>query len=298
MSIIRVSWQWSKKANNTLGREESMSQKATYRFDIVVINHGKLFSFINNIHKLKGLGDRDRITVISSTPSDEERTAAVGLTNGRYFPRQNHGMNSLPTIQYIMCQLGDNTNLDSEFLFVLQEHHLDTESAFSKWGAEFDFRIKGDVIADGAFYDLDDLECKYAEHPDLIGAYCDRRGPERFHLFDGRFHIVTNGTNFILRTEKLKRPEIQRALAILLSEYPGDKDHNDPKNNCEWVLIAEYLFGPIFFGESETHYDVRRAKFIHSFNDQADFNDTPDYMYERLQKYKSCIQTILALTEH
>lgn len=272
---------------------------SSFRFDIVVINHGKLFSFQNNIYKLRGLGEHDRVTVISSTPSEEERLIATTFTNSRYIPRQNHGMNSLPTVQYILNQIGDNTNMDSEFLFVLQEHHLDTNSHFSKWGIEYNYRVKGDVIADGAVYDLDDLEKKYLENPNMIGAYCDRRGPERFHLFNDKWYVATNGTNFILRTEKLKRKNIRQALQVLLAEYPGDKDYDDPKNNCEWVLIAEYLLGAIFFGQHEDHYDIRRHKIINSFANLSDFNETAEYMYSSyLTKYRLCINSILALVDH
>jgi len=255
------------------------------RFEIVVINHGRLFSFFNNLYKIKNIGDNDRITILSNTPSQEERNLVTTLKNCRYIEHKENS-NTYLLNKYLLGTLGDESNLNSQFFFSMQEHYLDTDSAFSKWGANWNFRIKGDVIADNAIYDLDDVEQKYNNDSNLVGVYCDRRGPERFHLFDGKRHITMNGSNQIVRTSKLKRPEVQKALAVLFSFCTGDLEYN-------WGVLSEYLFGTIFFDEKETHYDVRRSKFIHSFENASDFNDTTDdYVY--LERQKAQVQAVLA----
>ena len=96
--------------------------KPTYRFDIVVINHNKLFSFINNLYKIKNIKDCDRFTIISDTPSDEERKMVINLKNSRYITRESvGGLNQVPISQYILEQIGDNTNLNSAKLLKLDE---------------------------------------------------------------------------------------------------------------------------------------------------------------------------------
>ena len=92
------------------------------------------------------------------------------------------------------------------FALELQDHYLDTEAPFSRWGPELNNRIKGDAVLDGTVFDLPALYDRLQTHG-LSGVFCDRNNPCWFQL-RGRRYIALNGRNFIVRTTLVRDPRM------------------------------------------------------------------------------------------
>jgi hypothetical protein len=265
------------------------------RFNVVVINYNKLFSFINNFHKLLNFSENDIITVISIEPKneEEERKQLSKFNNYKYIVREkNHGMNQLPHLDFIT----DIANInDSEYLFVMQDHYLDTESDCSRWDERFNFRIKGDVIPDNITLDLNKIDKMFKDNSNLSGMYCDRRGPERLH-FNEKYYIATNGNNQINICRDLKDEKVQKALKVIIKAHHETCDglSNNKKNWCIWTAVAEYLIGVVTFSPNLLHYDLFRNKLIQSFNDNDCFSDIAESTYvDYFIQYNKYIEEML-----
>src|SRR5688572_25177911 len=156
------------------------------RFNVVVLNYKRLNSFINNFHRLTNLSPTlDRITVLTASPSPDELlaieqfTAKTGLPV-KYIKRNNFGIDQYARVEYFTGQLEPFDDLyDFEYIFQFQDHYLDIDSSFSRWGIEMDFRVKGDVIPEGIIFDFDELYSIFKEN-EIAGAFCDRHNPTWF----------------------------------------------------------------------------------------------------------------------
>lgn len=240
------------------------------RFDIVVWNYERLPLFVEGFSRIRNADpERDRVTIVSSSPSADERRLAEDLARRTglrvdYLERANRGLAELPRCEYFTGRLGNPDRLDGvEFVFQMQDHYLAPDAPASKWGADRDFLVKGDACPDDAVFDLDAIEGLLAEGADAV--FCDRRRPALIELARGRF-IAPNGGNFIIRTSLLQAPESRRAVERLARCCNGTYD---------WALYAEYMWGIIFFPEGRVVHDLDRRRSYDSWPAE-DFYIAPD----------------------
>ena len=228
-----------------------------WRFSIVVFNHDRVDSFLKNSWRLSGLSSLDRVTFVTSSPSAGERArvqswAEAGGIHWLYIPRLNRGIDF--RCDYFTGAL-DGTGLlaDSRFVFQMQDHYLDVESPWSRWGARYDNRIKGDVVPD-LVLDLDAIE-RRMDVEQCVAAFADRNDPAWFEFRSER-HIVPSGANFIVRTEFLLHENVQRTLRWMNSVCD---------NRYRWALWAEYMWGVLIFREGSPVYDIKRNRVFRAF---------------------------------
>src|SRR5262245_13148982 len=134
------------------------------RFNILVLNYQRLHSFLNNFDRISGF-DRlwDKITILSCSPSKEERQQVEAFSEkhylqATYLTRRNFGIDQSARIEYFGGQVeGLRRVLDAEYIFQFQDHYLDTEATYSRWGPELNCRIKGDVVPENVTFDLNYL---------------------------------------------------------------------------------------------------------------------------------------------
>ena len=250
------------------------------RFDIVVFNYKRLESWLRNVDRIRGFDPRiDRMTIVSSSPGAEE-TALVSRFQAergfdvRYLTRRNRGLGELARIEYFTGGVGTlDENLAYEFIFQMQDHYLDTEAGFSHWGPELGFRVKGDVVPDGAAFDLPKLYEKLTDH-DLSGAFCDRNNPCWFTL-GGRRYIAPNGGNFMVRTSVV-RDRRTYDLCLALRDVCDDA--------YEWAVYVEFMWGVVFFEEGRRFYDIKRDR-VFSTWERDEFYVSPDNIAELYERY-------------
>jgi hypothetical protein len=226
------------------------------RFDIVVFNHDRLDCWLRNADRIQGFTPSiDRITVVSSSPSEEERSLVRNFEaehgfRVRYLTRKNRGLAELARIDYFTGRVGSlEENLAYEFIFQMQDHYLDTVSDASRWGPELDHRIKGDVVPDGVVFDLSTLYQKLRAE-DLSRAFCDRNNPCWFTLGRRRY-IAPNGGNFIIESSKVRGSRVRRLCESL-------RDVCD--DSYDWAVYVEFMWGVAFFEEGQKCYDIKRER--------------------------------------
>lgn len=242
------------------------------RFDIVVFNYQRLWSFLNNFsERITGFDPwQDRVTIVTASPSTEEARAIeqFAVTHGitaRYLERENRGLAELARVDYFTGRVGSlEANLTAEFVFQMQDHYLDAEAAWSHWGPELQHRVKGDVVPDGIVFDLDVLHAKLTtEH--LAGAFADRNHPCWF-THDGRRYIAPNGGNFIVRSTAIRNPGVQAQCERLRRVCDG---------SYAWAVYAEFVWGLMFFPEGQAFYDIKRDR-IFNLWPREQFYVSPD----------------------
>jgi len=241
------------------------------RFDIVIFNYKRLETWFRNIHRFRGLDPAtDRITVVSCSPSPEELALvrAFEAERGfdiRYLTRGNRGLGELARIDYFTGEVGNlSENLAYEFIFQMQDHYLDTDSACSHWGPELNYRVKGDVVPDNTVFDLPSLHEKLVAE-DLSGGFCDRNNPCWFTLGRRRY-VAPNGGNFIIRSSDVRNTRVYRLCKALRKVC----DNSHP-----WAVYAEFMWGVAFFEEGRRFYDIKRDR-IFSAWDPHEFYFAPD----------------------
>ncbi len=228
------------------------------RFDVVIWNYNRLQSLFDNIQRLRNLDKtRDRITVVSGSPSSAEAASVRAFTEStgiesRYLVRVNRGLAELARAEYFTGNVGTlDDNLSHEFIFQMQEHYLDTGSSYSRYPHG---DVKGDVVPDGAVFDLDNIE-RLAEGLRLDVLFCDRLNPCWFKL-GGSCYIAPNGGNFIIRSAEIRRPSAQSFIGRLMESCD---------NTYDWAVFAEYMWGYLFFKPGTRTYDLRRGRLFTSF---------------------------------
>ena len=226
------------------------------RFDIVVFNYERLDSWLRNADRIRGIDPAlDRITIVSSSPGEKEAALvrAFEADRGfrvRYLTRENRGIDQLARIDYFTGRVGTlNDNLAYDFIFQMQDHYLDAEASFSRWGPELDYRVKGDVVPDGIVFDLPRLHHTLIAN-DLSGAFCDRNNPCWFELGAQRY-IAPNGGNFIIRASEVRDSRTYR-LCQSLREVCD--------NSYAWAVYAEFMWGVAFFEEGRKFLDIKRDR--------------------------------------
>jgi hypothetical protein len=267
------------------------------RFDIVVFNHQRLDSWFRNAHRIQGFSPTlDRITIVSCSPSGEETRLVRAFEAERGFPvrylvRENRGIDQLARIDYFTGKVGARAdNLAYEFIFQMQDHYLDTESTFSRWGRQYNHRVKGDVVPDGTVFDLPRLYQTLTEHQ-LAGAFCDRNNPCWFTLGSRRY-IAPNGGNFIVRTSYVRDPRVYRLCQSLRAVCD---------NSYAWAVYVEFMWGVMFFQEGQKFYDVKRER-VFSRWEAEQFYCAPDNFVNlharyhpglrgRLRRHRSRVRT-------
>src|SRR5262245_34090324 len=108
-------------------------QMAMRRFDIVVWNYERVESFLRNFSKIHNYDSaRDRITIVSASPSAEEIQRVREFESDhrievRYLTRENRGIDQLARAQYLSGTIGSlGANLSHAYIFQMQDHYLDT----------------------------------------------------------------------------------------------------------------------------------------------------------------------------
>lgn len=137
----------------------------------------------------------------------------------------------------------------------MQEHYLAINDPCSKWGREFDYRVKGDVVPDGVYFDLDKIEQLFKEN-NLTALYADRNNPYRFYI-DKKCFIAPNGGNFIITTDK-----------IIPFKNTFIKLRNTCDNTYSWALFMEYFWGELFFDEHSKCYDLKNKIIVNDYSNQ------------------------------
>jgi len=236
------------------------------RFDIVVWNYERIDAFFSNFHKIENFDSaKDRITIVSCSPSDVETAAVTDFTARthigiRYLVRENRGIDQLARAQYFSGEVGQlEENLSYNWILQMQDHFLDTDSTFSRYGKENGFALKGDIIPDNVTIDLDMLE-KVITTNAVDLCFVDRSRPCWFKLL-GKVYIAPNGGNFMVKSSSILKEEVQRITKLLSRSCD---------NTYDWAVFAEFMWGYIFFKEGKRVYDIERARVLTSF-DRKDF---------------------------
>jgi tetratricopeptide (TPR) repeat protein len=257
------------------------SETEKYRFDIVVFNYQRLHSFFNNFSKIKNFRrDRDRITVVSCSPSGTETDLFKAFEKSndievRYLSRVNFGGDQYARAQYFTGEVGNiDDNMRYKFIFQMQEHYLDTDSSYSKWGPEYNFAIKGDVVPDDIIFDLDEID-QILEKDNVSGAFCDRNNP-CFFIVDGKRYIAPNGGNFIIRSRDILKEKTQNLCKELMSSCV---------NVYTWWLYAEFTWGIIFFSEGKKFYDLKRRMLFSEWKPELFYIAPDDFQALRHHYY-------------
>lgn len=245
-----------------------MNRLPQRRFDICVWNYKRLDLFLDNWERIQNFRpDRDRLTVGSCSPSDEE-TALIRAFEERtgvavrYLLRENRGIDQLARCDYFTGRVGSfEDNLSYAFIFQMQEHYLDTESSASRWEHG---SLKSDTVPDGQVFDLDEMERLAVEH-DLHGFFADRANPCHVEL-DGKRYIAPCGGNYTIRTDLIALPEAQEAFHHLIRTCD---------DTYSWAVYAEFKWGPIFFHEGRRFWDLKRDRLYDRFP-RDEFYVAPD----------------------
>jgi hypothetical protein len=252
------------------------------RFDIVVLNHERLHLFFGSWGKILNFDPaQDRLTVVSCSPSEAEieLVSAFEREYGvpvRYLDRQNRGIDQLARAEYFVGSVGSlEENLAYDLIFQMQDHYLDTEAPASRWGAEYDFGVKGDVVPDGIVFDLDEME-RLANQHELDGFFCDRNNP-CFISVEGLRAVAPCGGNFVIRSRDVLLAQAQEACRRLVA-------------NCDdtypWAVYAEFMWGLIFFREGKRFYDLKRRR-VYERWEPRDFYHAPDDFHALKRLYEA-----------
>jgi len=249
------------------------------RFDIVVWNFERVELFLDNFTRIRNFDPRrDRLTIVSASPSAaEDRRIRLfedeHQLRVRFLTRRNRGIDQLARAEYFTGTVGDlQDNLSHTYIFQMQDHYLDTSTDSSRWGPELRFETKGDVVPDGASFDLDRMEWLAVEH-DLKGFFCDRDDP-CFIALEGRRYVAPNGGNFAIRSDAVRDPSAQDACRRLMRSCD---------DTYTWALYAEFMWGLTFFPEGERFYDLKRERLFEAW-DLENFQDFP-LDFHRLKTY-------------
>ena len=146
------------------------------RFHIVVSNFRRLDCFVDNFNRMQGFDiNRDRIFIFDCTPYSEfqtelniaDRLTAFGLTWGEnlhFIRRRNWGVNHGAQLDYFRAIREGKISLPTYTAFI-QEHYLDLEHF-----------VKEDTIPEKSTYDLNQMEAKFRNDPEIGCAFYARKG--------------------------------------------------------------------------------------------------------------------------
>jgi hypothetical protein len=222
------------------------------RFDIVVFNFKRLELFAGGFHRFSGLDPaRDRVTIVSASPSQDERRMAAELHERigipvRYLTRRNRGLGELGRAEYFTGAIGDlEANLSHRFVFQMQDHYLAPEDPSSRWGPELDHGMKSDVVPDGVSFDLERME-RLADEHDVEAFVADRSRGCYMEIGSERF-MAPSGGNFGMAADRLRRPDVQMACRRLIATCD---------NTYTWARYAEYKWGQLLFPEGTRTYNL------------------------------------------
>jgi len=251
-----------------------------HRFDICVWNHGRLGLFLGNFDRIRQFDyERDRVTVVSCSPSSEEGVLIREFASHtgvpvRYLVRENRGLAELARCEYFTGEVGaKDDNLRYAYVLQMQEHYLDTESAASRWGPELQHAHKSDTVPDGVFFDFDRMEELAIEHH-LHGFFADRANPCYVEVAGKRF-VAPCGGNFAMRSDMIADRSAQRACRRLIRTCD---------DTYRWAVYAEFMWGPIFFHEGRRFWDLKRDRLYDRWV-RDEFYVAPDDYPALLRRY-------------
>ena len=251
------------------------------RFNILVLNYKRLPSFLGNFDKIKGFdSSQDRITILTCSPSEEETQLVKAFSEKyevevKYQIRRNFGIDQGARVEYFTGKVDTLQEvLDAEYIFQFQEHYLDIQAPYSRWGKELNFRIKGDVVPDNVTFDLNSLSHVFRENK-IAAAFCDRNNPCWFQRA-GYTYIAPNGGNYFLNTSLIKNDYVQTELKRM---------YQNCDDTYRWALYAEYKLGELFFKEGNSYCDIKRDK-VYSKFPKEEFYLSPDPVDELYSFYE------------
>lgn len=146
------------------------------RFHIVVSNYKRLFSFVENFHKIKNFqADRDRLYILDCSPEEDwaaeleaaRQLSAYALEWGKsvfFIRRRNWAQNFGALLDYYRWSLAGNIPA-AAYHFFMQEHYLDTERF-----------LNADSIPDGFDLDLNAIEQVFVADREVGCAFATRQG--------------------------------------------------------------------------------------------------------------------------
>lgn len=146
------------------------------RFHIVVSNYRRLFSFIENFHKIRNFDPlHDKVYITDCSPEEEwgrelesaKRLESCGLTWGEnlfFIRRRNWAGNIGSILDYYRWALGGQIPA-TKYGFFMQEHYLDTERF-----------VNCDCVPDDYHPDLDKIDEGFASDPQIGIAFASRLG--------------------------------------------------------------------------------------------------------------------------
>ncbi len=146
------------------------------RFHVVVSNYKRLFSFVENFHKIRNFNPRrDRVYILDCSPEEDWRNelemarllTEYGLEWGRnviFVRRRNWAQNFGAILDYYRWMLAGEIQ-PVNFNFFLQEHYLDSERF-----------LNADSIPEGRNVDLNVVEELFLSDPAIGCGFLSRYG--------------------------------------------------------------------------------------------------------------------------
>jgi hypothetical protein len=139
------------------------------RFNLVVINHNKIDSFINNFNiKIKKFNkNKDFITLLDSSPKLKDKIKFQRFCKNKnisfeIIKRNNSGLDHGARLEYFSNYLLNKKKF--KYIFQFQENFLDSQPTKYDDGSQnfFIFKnkkiIKSDQLSDKIIFDLDNIE--------------------------------------------------------------------------------------------------------------------------------------------
>ena len=146
------------------------------RFHIIVANHKKISSFVNNFQKIQGFNPAlDVIYIFDSSPTTDvqsewqasDQLCSHGLEwnkNLFFIRRRNWGLNEGTFLDYFRCLLNGKI-IKSKYVAFMQDHYLDSKTF-----------VKEDSIPDATKIDLDAVEFQFQTDISVGCVFYTRRG--------------------------------------------------------------------------------------------------------------------------
>ncbi|MBP5976070.1 hypothetical protein HW132_25875 [Brasilonema sp. CT11] len=233
------------------------------RFHIIVFNHERVCSFLDNFGKIINFDpEQDKIFIIDCSAKDKLQYKEVtdfsqkhGWALGEqihFIRRKNWGIDQGARIDYF--SLLHQSVMKPKYIWQFQEHYLDLRSFWSIWkegtynvdGKYFGGQIKGDVIPNELVIDLNVCEKIYETHPQVSVIYADRLKIGIFPYTNSDFFYL-DGANFSIRTSYALQAFDQNLLENCKSIY--DLTYN-------WALFMEFRWGFQMTKKGGSFYDL------------------------------------------
>lgn len=257
------------------------------RFNLVVINHNKIDSFINNFNiKIKKFNiNKDFITLLDSSPTLKDKIKFQRFCKNKnisfeIIKRNNSGLDHGARLEYFSNYLLNKQKF--KYIFQFQENFLDSQPTKYDDGSQnfFIFKnkkiIKSDQLSEKIIFDLDNIEKKLKKF-DIVTAetkkFC------YFRIFNQEY-IAPNGSNFIFRSDLLLDHQKLIIMNLILNELkfmgPSFSRQLISERQEMWSLWMELTWAILFF-KNKKIYDINKNKIISITNKKKFYDYTKKY---------------------